>query len=36
MRDMTVVVIEGARHGDAPERPQFVRAVQRFVAAHPA
>jgi pimeloyl-ACP methyl ester carboxylesterase len=36
MRDMTLVVIDGARHGDAATRPEFLRAVQDFLTAHDA
>jgi pimeloyl-ACP methyl ester carboxylesterase len=35
MNGLKVVVIEGARHEDAPRRPEFVNALREFIAAHP-
>jgi pimeloyl-ACP methyl ester carboxylesterase len=34
MPQMTLVTIEGASHGSAPGRPEFVKAIQEFLAAH--
>jgi pimeloyl-ACP methyl ester carboxylesterase len=34
MRAMSLVVIDGARHDDAAKRPEFLRAVRDFLAAH--
>lgn len=34
LADLTTVVIKGADHMDAFERPQFLRALQQFLAAH--
>lgn len=33
MPQMTLVVIEGASHGSAPGRPEFLRAIEEFLAA---
>lgn len=35
MPALNVVVIEGAGHGDAAARPEFLAAVRAFIAAHP-
>lgn len=32
---MTLVLIEGASHGGAPSRPEYVQAVKTFLAQHP-
>jgi len=36
MAQLTVVAIEGAAHGDAFARPEFLQAIQQFLAAHPS
>jgi pimeloyl-ACP methyl ester carboxylesterase len=36
MPQLELVTIEGASHGSAPSRPEFVQAVKAFLAAHPA
>jgi pimeloyl-ACP methyl ester carboxylesterase len=33
---MKLVLIEGASHGGAPGRPEFIKAVKEFLVAHPA
>ena len=33
---MKLVLIEGASHGGASGRPEFIKAVKEFLAAHPA
>jgi pimeloyl-ACP methyl ester carboxylesterase len=36
MRTLRVVVVEGATHRTAAGRPEFIQAVESFLAAHPA
>ena len=36
MPQLRLVTIEGASHGAAPGRPEFIQALQAFLAAHPA
>lgn len=36
MPQLELVTIEGASHNTAPGRPEFVAALERFLAAHPA
>jgi pimeloyl-ACP methyl ester carboxylesterase len=36
MPQLELVTIEGASHGSAPTRPEFVAALERFLGAHPA
>lgn len=36
MPQMTLVTVEGASHGTAPGRPEFVAALEAFLRAHPA
>jgi pimeloyl-ACP methyl ester carboxylesterase len=36
MPHLELVTIKGASHGSAPGRPEFIQALERFLAAHPA
>jgi pimeloyl-ACP methyl ester carboxylesterase len=36
MPQLELVTIEGASHGSAPGRPEFVQALLAFLTAHPA
>ncbi len=36
MPQLQLVTIEGASHGSAPGRPEFIQALKAFLAAHPA
>ncbi len=36
MPQLQLVTIEGASHGSAPGRPEFVKALKEFLASHPA
>jgi pimeloyl-ACP methyl ester carboxylesterase len=35
MPQLSLVLIEGASHGSAPSRPEYVKAVKEFLMAHP-
>ncbi len=36
MPQLQLVAIEGASHGSAPGKPEFIQALKAFLAAHPA
>ena len=36
MPDAEFVAVEGARHGDTPSNPQFIKDVRQFLARHAA